>query len=60
MSSVNLLNTIRIPKNVESWKHDLPKADYETLSEQPADEVSHSKYGNVSHHRLREIVRAKN
>lgn len=32
MSSVNLLNTIRVPKNMESWKHDLPKADYDTLS----------------------------
>jgi len=32
MSSVNLLNTIRVPKNNESWKEGLPKADYETLS----------------------------
>ena len=32
MSSVNLLSTIRVPKNAESWKQDLPKADYDTLS----------------------------
>ena len=53
MSSVNLLSTIRVPKNIESWKSDLPKADYETMSEKPADEASHPKFGNVSQHRLR-------
>jgi hypothetical protein len=37
MSSVNLLSTIKMPKNVESWKNDLPKADYDTLSEKPAN-----------------------
>ena len=60
MSSVNLLSTIKVPKNMESWKQDLPKADYDSLSEKPADDVSHPKFGNVSQHRLREIVRAKN
>ena len=47
-------------KNMESWKSDLPKADYETLSEKPADEIMHPKFGNVSQNRLREIVRVKN
>ena len=28
LSSVNLLSTIRVPKNLESWKSDLPKPDY--------------------------------
>jgi NIMA (never in mitosis gene a)-related kinase 1/4/5 len=60
VSSVNLLSTIKIPKNLESWKNDLPKADYDTMSEKPADEVLHSKYGIVSQNRLREIVRSKN
>lgn len=60
ISSVNLLNTIKIPKNIRSWKNELPKADYDTLSEKPADEVSHPKYGNISQSRLREIVKSKN
>ena len=29
------------------------------MSEKPADEASHPKFGNVSQHRLRQIVRAK-
>ena len=60
MSSVNLLSTIKVPRNMESWKQDLPKSDYDTLSEKPAEEIRHPKFGNVSQQRLREIVRAKN
>ncbi len=60
MSSVNLLSTIKIPKNYESWKMELPKADYDTLSEKLSDEVTHPKFGQISQNRLREIVRAKN
>ena len=57
MSSVNLLSTIKVPKNMESWKNELPKADYETLSEKPADEILHPKFGNVSHRHSYLILR---
>jgi NIMA (never in mitosis gene a)-related kinase 1/4/5 len=29
-SSVNLLQTIKVPKNYGSWKDELPRANYET------------------------------
>lgn len=32
-SSVNLLSTIKIPKNYSSWKDELPKANYGTETE---------------------------
>lgn len=59
ISSINLLNTIKLPKNYDSWKDELPKADYETSSDRESDS-DHPKYGQISQNRLREIVRSKN
>jgi serine/threonine protein kinase len=28
-SEINLLSTIKVPRNLNSWRNDLPKADYE-------------------------------
>lgn len=57
-SSVNLLSTIKIPKNYGSWKDELPKANYGT--EPPEEESTHPKFGHINQNRLREIVRMKN
>jgi NIMA (never in mitosis gene a)-related kinase len=59
VSSINLLNTIKLPKNYDSWKDELPKADYDTSSDRDSDS-EHPKYGQISQNRLREIVRSKN
>ena len=56
---MNLLNTIKIPKNYGSWKDELPKANY---GDEPPEEetTTHPKFGSINQNRLREIVRMKN
>lgn len=53
LSQINLLNTIKVPKNFSSWKQELPKSDYDTMSEKPSETYMHPKFGHISQSRLR-------
>ena len=53
-SSINLLNTIKLPKNLQSLREQLPKSKYQEEQKEES-----SRYGHVSQQRLKEIVKRK-
>ena len=54
-STINLLSTIKVPRNLQSWRDDLPKQHYEEdIKKNESEKASFStKFGNVSQEKLR-------
>lgn len=59
-TNISLLNTIKVPRNLNYLINELPKSNYESESELSIKDEPKSRFGHLSQQKLKEIVRQKN